>query len=330
MLDFDYFRAIHGTTGIETRRDADIVEISQHILVGLEESIGTPDGSLRNGTPQDFFFQMSDAYYKSVIVAMPGEDLCEGDLLTINGQHWLVVNVRLSNPVQRTGLAWLCNHLFRWQDWHGVIHDCWGVLDAGVYSTTVTSDYVVSSTNKQYKVYLPHTDETETLVIDKRIAISKRYDIDGNEILDVYRVTAYDPTSSSYGPDAHLLIAFLASDQFKESTDNVELMICDYNPDANAYKCETSVPALKISGKLSLRVGRTNTYSADVADPQNIVWGITPSADCCTVVFNNDGSVDVTAKNDTAFVGETILIEAIDASGEHNHASIEVEVVAFG
>lgn len=318
MINFDYFRAVQGTTGLHTETDIRIAEAKQYVDADMQDSIGYTRNTKRNGVDQSFIIQLSDSYYKSVIIARPNEDLFEGDMVERGDEHWLVVNVRVTNPVQRTALAWLCNHKFRWQDHDGNLHEQWGVLDAGVYSTTTTRDYDASVTNKQYKVYIPYTDDTAKWYIDKRLAINKRYDARGNQILDVYKVTGFDPVSSSYGPNAHLLIAFLANDQYVAERDNLELLLCDYIDEVSP------ISTIEVTGRNRIRVGKSATYSTNV---DGVSWTIDPTTDGVSVVTNEDGSATITVADSDDLIG---CVFTLTASAAGTHGSIDVEVVSFG
>lgn len=326
-LNDDYFRAIQGTLGVTTESDATKQIAAHYIARDMQSSVGYTHDTTRNGVPQHFLIEQSDAFYKSMIFAMPGEDIVEGDLIFYNDLYWLVVNVRQTGPIQKMGLLWMCNQKYRWQTKDGVIHEVPGVLDAGVYSTTVTLEREASTTNKQYKCYLQLNDDTRKLYIDKRIAIAKRIDADEREILDVYRITAYDPSSSSYGNDSHLLTMFLMNDQYNAETDDVDSMICDYRPEL-IPPAPTGKTAATISGKSVVRIGRSAKYSTDIVPASNVVWTVDADASITCEVL--DDVLNISVPYDESLLGTQILLTANDTGDTYEAARKIVEVREVG
>ena len=131
-----------------------------------------------------------------------------------------------------TGRAYQCNHLFRFQLGTSDIYERWGVLDSGVYSTTEKSGTTMILPDQQFKLYMQADDITRQIARDKRFAVDQWKNIEGDDILSVYRVTAYDEVSPSY-VYGHLIEFKLRADEYIPGIDNYEQMICNYiSPDA--------------------------------------------------------------------------------------------------
>ena len=90
----------------------------------------------------------------------------------------------------------------------------------------------------QYKIYLPIDSDTERLYVDKRLATNVRYDANGKQILEVYKITRVDPTSQAYGKGAHLMLLHCRSDDYVAEHDSVAQRICDYIPPDTAGPSE--------------------------------------------------------------------------------------------
>ena len=134
---------------------------------------------------------------------------------------------RATDNIQMTGRAYQCNHLFRFQLGTSEIYERWGVLDSGVYSTTEKSSTTMLLPDQQFKLYMQADDITRQIARDKRFAVDQWKNIEGEDILTVYRVTAYDELSNSY-VYGHLIEFKLRADEYVPNVDNYDEMICNY------------------------------------------------------------------------------------------------------
>ena len=228
-----------------------------------------------------------------------------------------------------------CNHLFRFQTQDGKIHERWGVVDPGVFSTTINETEIIPLLNTQYKIYLPYDIDTARLYIDKRLAIGAMYDRDGDMVLRVYRITDYDPQSSNYGEDKLLLLK-IKSDIFDPTKDNVEEDLCDYiEPDTIPAPAPQDALNVQItySGTPSVKVGGLSktfraVFTNDAGDPVDMeaVWsidgddltGITLHVladNRCVVTTNKNTPTDVLfvlrAEDANTIAYNTVIVETI-------------------
>lgn len=292
----------------------------------------------RNGVVQPFLFTRCDVKYKANIVAMPNDDLNVGDVIEVFGEHWIVVQMFGINTLQRSGLAWQCNYLLKFQNFSSDVIEKWVVLDSGIYSTTKKDDNTVSWLDVQFKAYLPYDDDTKKLFVDKRIAIDKIYNKDGNQILDVHCITRFDAESESYGTDGQLLILYLRSDSYNPDTDSLAEMICDYiaPPDAGGSTPNDELLNCEIVGRSTIKptnVARSytgNFYADDGTVDSTVtpVWTYTIPNGYENYITASVTSGTLTVRvNDVRAVGQIVSIELADDNGAYNTSTLSLEVV---
>ena len=203
------------------------------------------------------------------------------------------------------------------------------MLDAGVYSTTIAGGYEVNTPDVQYKIYLPIDSDTERLYVDKRLATNVRYDANGKQILEVYKITRVDPTSQAYGKGAHLMLLHCRSDDYVAEHDSVAQRICNCIPPDTAGPSEpggTVDGAPAISGRDTLRIGGSRTYSVEPHGAFAPVWSISPVLDGITLV-EGSGKVCVTAEDRSDLIGQSFVLRAEDPSGVHASLTKTVGVI---
>lgn len=330
LQSYRRYLAQHGTTARERSLNQTAADFERLI----QDNPNYVGDCTRNGVPQRFMIARSDALYKANITAFPGEELYPGDVIEAFGEHWVCYQTRVANALQISGIIWLCNHLFRWQNHSSEIIERWGVLDPGVYSTNKTGGYEVNTTDVQYKIYLPLDEDTKWLYVDKRIATGSKYDANGKEILEVYKLTRVDMTSQAYGKGAHLLLLNIRSDDYIAETDDLTERICDYvSPDTSngvqedataAQHAGPSRRSIQISGRTTIRSGGTRLYTTDLMTTPK--WSITPNADGIALSLEgNAARLTVDAVDE--LIGTSVTIRAEDPTGEAQAADLIVEVV---
>lgn len=340
VADISYFRAIHGALNSKSAQDTLRRDVRRARTKDYAGSIGYIPDATRNGVIQPIVATTTDAPNKYNILAMPGDQLSVGDILEFYGEHWIVVDIKSVDVVNLIGVAMQCNHLFRWQNFTPDIVERWGVLDSGVYSTTLKSGNQLTVTDKQYKIYLPFDDDTEKLYIDKRIATEIAYDKHGDKILVVYELTGRDSISESYGEGGHLLVMNArSSSDYNPLVDNIDLMICDYI-DPNNFNINPAPSPLScsIDGRDTIRAGagyrdyRAVFYSNDCRTPitgVSAVWGV-------DVPVGHEEDVDWYADGDVLNIsapigmeGETLVIYLSDENEEYQPCVLPVEVISL-
>lgn len=338
MSDFwDTYAAwvqLNGTT----EKDRTVNSAKKDFVASVKEHPGYISDAKRNGVSQTFLITRSNEMYKSNIVAMPDESLDIGDIIEAFGQHWIVYQMRENSSVTRSGLLWLCNHLFRFQNHDGQIIERYGVLDRGVFSSTIGGDVEINFPDQQYRVYLPYDGETKKIFIDTRFAIGTMYNARGEEILDVYRVTAINHVAQSYGDGGHLLTLSCRGDIYNEATDNLALQICDYivpTPTPPTPTPPTPAKTCSIEGRSTIRTGGSRTYKATFVDEHGDpvtgiqpVWTVAPTSASMHLTTDEDMLIvaldDANADNISAI---TITLTDADSEYGETHKRVEVENV---
>lgn len=296
----------------------------------IREAVKNPayHKALRNGVEQEFLITRSEVPEKYKIVAFPGEDLAVGDEIEVFGEHWIVYQIRVEDTLQKNGIIWLCNHKFRWQNFALDIVEKWGVLDSGVYSTTIRGEAEIKYKDKQFKIILPLDNDTKELYVDKRLAVDKVFDSFGNEILNVYQITGYDAVADSFGKDGHLLTLNVRSDEFNRDLDNVEELICNYKDRSkiqNGVNCE-------ISGSDFIRIGTNRKYSViftndegNSVESSNILWTISP--DSFGVYLEPDEQyVRIIVPDDESLMGNILNLSA---SSDIGSGAINIKIIGL-
>lgn len=332
------YKAFIGADGA-TGRARTLVRASRDYTSMIIDNPSYEATATRNGVVQPLQFTRSEVKYKANVVAMPGDELEVGDMLTAFDEHWIVVQVYGIDTLQRSGLAWQCNHLFKFQNFDATVYERWGVLDSGVYSTTKKGDEATQWLDVQFKAYLPYDVQTNKLYVDKRIAVDTIYDKNGNEILDVHQITRVDAESGSYGVNGRILILYLRSDSFNADTDNVSLGLCDYivagsplpTPDDSLLTCS-------ISGSDTIKpTGVVRQYTAAFYDSSGVVvtgitpvWSVSVPAQYTAYVSHSisSGALELSV-SDYRAVGQSITISLVDSGGAYNIATKYVEVVGI-
>ena len=298
--------------------DADrAVELAKETFIReAMENPGYHPDCKRNGIAQRFLIERSDVAYKFKFVTFPGEEIYPGDLIECGEYKFIIIEPpRFMDKITWAAIGRLSNLTLTWQDFSGKICSSPVCLDAGVYSTTMNGTDTIMALDKQFKLYLPYTDETASLYIDKRIAVDSRYDKYGNRVLECYRITGMSRVARTYGTEGHLLVCELRSTPFSPEHDNVDLLICDYVLPGETPVVSTDLPC-RINGRNKLRIGRSQRYSAsfysqddEERDDVTAIWDVSnvPSVLQDTFAIDNNNLV-ISLPSDENLVGETFTI----------------------
>ena len=316
----------------ETTRERQLEQAREDFY---RESVKNPayHRALRNGVEQDFLIQRTDKTERFKITAFPGEDLNIGDYIEVWGETFLVYQTRVQTTLNKTGILWLCNHKFRWQSFTPEIIERWGILDSGVYSTTIRGEDDVKYKNKQFKMIVPLDEETAKLYVDKRIAVDKMYDKRGNKILNVYQITGYDATGENFGEGSHILYLNLRSDEYNDDADNYDEVLCDYIAQDSEGEPDEGELSCLIKGSSTIRIGTSRKYTPVFYDSDgNEVSDITPIwsneglSDGITLSEQN-GKLVIAIPDDVRLIGSPITIN-LTADG-YMTASMEISIAAL-
>lgn len=316
----------------KTQKDRQLEQAKEDFL---RDAINNPSHFKvkRNGVEEDFLITRSDKTERFKITAFPGNDLNIGDYIEVWGETFLVYETRVQDTLNRTGVIWLCNHLFRWQNFTSDIIERWGILDSGVYSTTIRGETDVRYTNKQFKLLLPLDEDTKKLYIDKRLATDVMYNKNGKEILNVYQITGYDGTSENFGEGSHILYLNLRSDEFNDDIDNLSEKICNYISPTDGSTTEKL--NCSIDGSATIRLGTKRKYSAVFYDTDgNIVEDIIPVWTTSELpegitLSEKDSKAVFTVVDNVSLLGTIVKLKLTDGEGKYEPAETEIEIIGL-
>lgn len=334
LSPYDKSRAINYARYAESHKESKINQLRADYARNMVYSLEYEPDAIINGETRRIIAAKTKGNQRYKISSHPDETFHAGDIVECYGSHWIIIEVESNKDICTTGVMLRCNHLFRFQNGTSEIIERWGVLDTGVYSTTVKDTETQTELNKQYKIYLPLDDETRKLYIGKRLATSVMKDSSYDDVLVCWRTTEFDDSSENYGDDA-LLILKCISDQYHVGIDNIEERICDYiapndtPPVLSAYNgtiaCSGS-PTVRIGGSGKTFVAECATLSGEVVSGNDFIWGlvdapvgvtIEPNNNYCKVVVRDaveDGSqflLTVRITVEEAIVESSILVEAV-------------------
>lgn len=331
-MDDLYFRAIQGTIGCKTKKDAKVAATRARFANEFDSSINVVYDALRNDVQQDLIITPTKEQNKFTVFARPGDELKIGDILYWNKLHWLMTDIAFDDDIYTTGTMVRCNRQIAWMNERGQIIKRW-CLTTKPYTANVETGQVVSVLKGKYDVKLPYDQDTIDVPIGKRFML----DIVGGKPM-CYKLDFADVNTNKYSDiDGGFIEWNLTSDQFNKDTDNVASMICDFttassdSPDVR-NRC-------RINGKSTVKAGCTNTYTPVFYDAEynpvtvTPVWDISISdaADDKHILHSVDeqGHLKLSVDFVESVIGHTVTITLLDKDGKYEPSTIDVKVVSI-
>lgn len=331
-MDSLYFRAIQGTIGCKTKKDAKVAATRARFANEFDSSINVVYDALRNDVQQDLIITPTKEQNKFTVFARPGDELKIGDILYWNKLHWLMTDIAFDDEIYTTGTMVRCNRQIAWMNERGQIIKRW-CLTTKPYTANVETGQVVSVLKGKYDVKLPYDQDTIDVPIGKRFML----DIVGGKPM-CYKLDFADVNTNKYSDiDGGFIEWNLTSDQFNKDTDNVASMICDFttassdSPDVR-NRC-------RINGKSTVKAGCTNTYTPVFYDAEynpvtvTPVWDISISdaADDKHILHSVDeqGRLKLSVDFVESVIGHTVTITLLDKDGKYEPSTIDVKVVSI-
>lgn len=333
-MDLEYYKAIQG--GVNAQSDRDIIEREAKDALSRElvSSIAYEDDVYVNNNKQPLIITQTKDMYIYNIESMPNETFELGDEVIWQQKHWLVTGKYRGTKYQDLGSIEKCNFKLRWQDFDKMTYECWCIV-GDEYSRYNRDNITINSAVDTLTLTMPACECVKKLYLGKRIALGTHYNQQGEKILLVYKVAIHRNITLDYDGDK-LIRMMLARDVYNPETDNLEEMICDYQP-FDSIKCATGGMS-EILGKSVYRIsGNPRTYSAvftrangDADEAVNPVWTVDiPDEYADAITYEIDDEVlCVSVENDTKIIGATISISVQDENGLYPLVSKTVEVTA--
>lgn len=331
-MDDLYFRAIQGTIGCKTAKDAKVAATRARFAKEFDSSINVVYDALRNDVQQDLIITPTKEQNKFTVFARPGDELKIGDILYWNKLHWLMTDIAFDDEIYTTGTMVRCNRQIAWMNERGQIIKRW-CLTTKPYTANVETGQVVSVLKGKYDVKLPYDQDTIDVPIGKRFML----DIVGGKPM-CYKLDFADVNTNKYSDiDGGFIEWNLTSDQFNKDTDNVASMICDFT---SASSDQPDVRnRCRINGKSTVKAGCANTYTPVFYDagynPVTVtpIWDISISdaADDKHILHSVDGQGRLKLSVDfvESVIGHTVTITLLDKDGKYEPSSLDVKVVSI-
>lgn len=295
-MNWDTYK--HFVGNVDTR-EYNVNDVVSGFIAGIKSNPAFIENALRNGKKQSFLIQSAKTMYKADLIAMPYEEINEGDYIEYGGNTWIAYEVKRVHEFQLAATLWLCNMKVRWQNADGSIHEAWAVYDDGVYSTTLAKDPVVRIPDLQRKLYLRKTEASKYLYVSKRIATGVNYDKYGKPVLNVYEITGVDDKTAHSVKDNMLDIS-LRSGQFDETKDNIDEMICDYIEQRNdVAESNNSIVECTIAGTNKISPGFKRRFDIDLKVNGEVIDEIDG---VCSVAVDAPHGVSYEISNRSVFI----------------------------
>lgn len=191
-----------------------------------------------------------------------------GMYIYFDDRYWLVTGYPGNNRIYEKVTVILCQYLLRWQNKAGKIIERWiNLTSAAKYDVGENGNKTMILTTNNFTILIPN--DIESIQVE-----GKRVFIDQN-ILNpkkVFKITRNDDSLYCYGEHGGILNLIADKAEFNETSDNQELMICDYhspitppdhtvNPEQNLILCriECTSPVVKIGSRMK-------TFKATITD----------------------------------------------------------------
>ena len=166
----------------------------------------------------------SDNLNEKMIMAMPGDEIENGSLVSWMGQYWLITEQDANNTIYRRSKMVQCTHLLRWVNNDHEICEQWCIVEDGTkYLTGEYEDrqFVVTRGDSRISVQLARNKETVKLGRINRFLID---DIDSPHPI-AYLLTKPLKLGSYQERGC---FKFVLQEVTETDDDNIELRIADY------------------------------------------------------------------------------------------------------
>lgn len=241
--DIGYYRAIHGTNGVHSAKEAKVRAFQRETQRAFHKALNWETAMVKRATQNTYMHQetfeqefqvipTNDALVKK-LKSRPEEHIGLGDLIHWRGTYWLVNVVDADDMVCCTAQMIQCNACLRWLLEDGTIYEEYGWdKDGSKYSFGEDHNKYMDTPDFVMKVVVQVNSETLKIRRNKRFLLGQYgvgYNPMATEVSRINGVTntyMYDENNKHY--QSGLLEITLHETQFKEGIDNPELGIADY------------------------------------------------------------------------------------------------------
>lgn len=198
-------------------------------------------------------------------------------------------------------------------------------LNSTQYNSGVTEKSQVRIGTAQHLIYIPYNEETILVDHDRRFLIDK------NTIRPTaYKLTQVDSVSSNYG-NKGVLKWTVSEDSLNLQTDNVELMVADYeiHTTTNGDNSSNEGSNCKIVGADYIKCGgNKRSYKVELVTDEEIdvIWNVDGLINN-GLICNVDKNVIELRCDNTSQIGKTFTLSAKDSAGRFDIVPKEIKVV---
>lgn len=235
--------------------------------------------------------------WKRQLLTRVADSISNYKYIKYDNQIWLIMNEPSDNCIYDKCVIHLCNYVLRWQNRNSETVNCPASIEnASQYNTGENTNKTLVLGYNQFMIYVSLDDETLRINRDLRFFI----DYDKENPLP-YKVTRPDKVSFSYGK-SRVMCMVVTEDQYNPDTDNIELMLCDYQPPQQEITTN-----IIYNGEPKIRIGRSKTFKSDSPTTFSLVVSDI-AKDMVHLTQTDDYSCKVSVDNKPILVGASFKL----------------------
>lgn len=282
----------------DTERERLLNYEKRDLLINAPKTLSCKD-VLINGIERKLIIDSGTKPYYKQICSLPNETFNAGEYVIYEHSPWLIINADWDNEVYTDGNMYQCNFEVKWQDESSnIISRQAVIISASQYNMGEESSKTLTVGYNQLMIYIPLDEDTIKLKSDKR------FFIDNNKINPKpYRLTRVDTVTMVYQGIGCVLLV-VTEDQYNPDTDNIELMLCDYQPPQQEITTN-----ITYNGEPKIRIGRSKTFKSDSPTTFSLVTSDI-TKDMVYLTQTDDYSCKVSVDNKPILVGASFKLIA--------------------
>lgn len=207
-----------------TKRES-VLRRELHMLSAkLSDSLSFHSVEIDNAT-QEVAITNSDNLNEKTIYSLPSDVVKCGGLVSWMNNHWLITECDANTEIYTKAKMRQCNHLLRWVDADGKIHEQWCIIEDGTkYLTGEYEDrnFVVTRGDSRIAMTIAKNEDTVKFSRESRFLI----DDPESQIKLSYLLTKPLKVGMVYNTDG--VYSFVLQEVVSTDDDNHELGIADY------------------------------------------------------------------------------------------------------
>lgn len=266
--------------------------------------------------------------YKRQILSILGEIEC-GDYIyhKKSKRYYIAVGLSDNNGMYEKCIFYYCNWNLKFVSplTNKVVTYPICDLNSTQYNSGVTEKSQIRIGTSQHMLYIPYNEETILLDHDRRFLVDK------NKVKPTaYKLTQVDSVSANYG-NKGVLKWTVSEDSLNLQTDNVELMVADYeiHTTTNGDSSFNNSGNCKIIGADYIKCGgNKRSYKVEFVtdDEITVIWNVDDLTNNGLICNVGENVIELRC-DDTSQIGKTFTLSATDSGGRFDVVSKEIKVV---